>query len=399
MGISILHDKCTGCGQCVPACPFGQLIVQRKKAVVLDGCVLCGACESICSFDAIVIELGGWRDPERSQGYQGVLVFAEQHGGKLSDVSLELVGEGRRLAEQLHEPVSAVLVGYSVEPLAQTLIAYGADKVYLVDREILAEYQTEPYAAAVSAVMAMSKPAIVLFGATTTGRDLAPRVAARARTGLTADCTALAIEEGTRLLLQTRPAFGGNIMACIKCADHRPQMATIRPRVMKKLTPDFARRGDVVPVDIAVRPKGVRTKLLGVLGFPTHGASLEEADIVVSGGRGLGKPENFKLIEDLAEVLGAAVGASRAAVDAGWAPHSRQVGQTGKTVAPKLYIACGISGAIQHLVGMQTSDLIVAINKDPEAPIFSVADWGVVGDLFEVVPELTRQLKAMKESD
>ncbi|MBW1903445.1 MAG: electron transfer flavoprotein subunit alpha/FixB family protein, partial [Deltaproteobacteria bacterium] len=275
------------------------------------------------------------------------------------------------------------------------LFAHGADKVYLIDNESLDAYMTGPYATAVAAAIAKYKPAIVLYGATTYGRDLAPRVAARIQTGLTADCTGLDIDAETRLLLQTRPAFGGNIMATIKCPRHRPQMSTVRPKVMKKMEPDYDREGELVKMDVEINAKSIKTKILEVIKEVKTTGDIEEADIIVSGGWGMGAPENFKLLEDLANALGGAVGATRAAVDAEWQPQSNQVGQTGKTVCPKLYIACGISGAVQHLVGMQTSECIIAINKDPDAPIFGVANYGIVGDVFQIIPELTKEVQKL----
>lgn len=396
MGIRILEDKCTGCGNCLPSCPFGCLELVENKAVIREGCTLCGACREVCPCEAISIEREAARATPSMEKYQGVLVFAEQHRGRLKDCALELLGAGQKLAGTLRQELAAALLGSEVETLCPILFAHGADKVYLLEEEELKLYHTEPYADALSGVITRYKPSIVLFGATTTGRDLAPRIAARLRTGLTADCTGLEIEDKTGLLLQVRPAFGGNIMATIKCANHRPQMATVRPKVMKKPVPDFSRRGEMIRVDGRADSKSIRTRILQIIEAADQMANLEEAEIVVSGGRGLEKAENFHLLEELARVLGGAVGASRAAVDAGWKPHPFQVGQTGKTVCPKLYIACGISGAIQHLVGMQTSDIIVAINKDPEAPIFKVADFGIQGDLFQVVPALTHVVRKRK---
>ena len=396
MGIRILEDKCTGCGNCLPSCPFACLELVENKAVIREGCTLCGACREVCSFEAISIEREAASATPGIEKYQGVLVFAEQRRGRLRDCALELLGAGQRLAGTLHQELAAALLGSEVETLCPVLFAHGADKVYLVEDEELKLYHTEPYADALSGVITRYKPSIVLFGATTTGRDLAPRIAARLRTGLTADCTGLEIEDKTGLLLQIRPAFGGNIMATIKCANHRPQMATVRPKVMKKPVPDFSRRGEIIRIDGRVDSKSLRTRILQIIEAAGQMVNLEEAEIVVSGGRGLEKAENFHLLEELARVLGGAVGASRAAVDAGWKPHPFQVGQTGKTVCPKLYIACGISGAIQHLVGMQTSDIVVAINKDPEAPILKMADFGIVGDLFQVVPALTHVVRKLK---
>jgi len=396
MGIQIDKDKCTGCGRCLAVCPFGCMEVVERKAIIKEGCTVCGACRDVCEFEAVAIERGSSRGTPDIEKYSGVLVFAEQHQGKLRDCTLELLGAGKKLADKLQQELAAALIGSEVDTLCPTLFAHGADKVYLFQDEILKFYHTDPYAAAMTAVIAQQKPSIVLFGATTTGRDLAPRLAARLRTGLTADCTELEIEDESGLLLQIRPAFGGNIMASIKCSNYRPQMATVRPKVMKKPAPDLSRRGEIIRVEGKINPKTIRTKVIQVIETMDQIVNLEEAEIVVSGGRGLGKAENFHLLEELAKSLGGAVGASRAAVDAGWKPHSFQVGQTGKTVCPKLYIACGISGAIQHLVGIQTSDMIVAVNKDPEAPIFKVADFGIVGDLFQIIPELTQVVREFK---
>jgi len=396
VGIQIDLEKCTGCKKCVLACPFGAIeLIEKKAAINYDECTICGACANACEFEAIVIERGAGKGTENIEEYKGVMVFAEQHNGEMKGCTFELLGEGRKLADKLGEELSAVLLGNQVESLSKELFAHGADKVYLIDNENLDAYMTGPYATAVAVVIAKYKPAIVLYGATTNGRDLAPRVAARIQTGLTADCTGLDIDEETRLLLQTRPAFGGNIMATIKCPRHRPQMSTVRPKVMKKMDPDDSREGELIRMDVEINPKSVRTKILEVIKEVKSTGDIEEADIIVAGGWGMGAPENFKVLEELANALGGAVGASRAAVDAEWQPQSNQVGQTGKTVCPKLYIACGISGAVQHLVGMQTSDCIIAINKDPDAPIFSVANYGIVGDIFQIVPVLTKEVQKL----
>jgi len=394
LGIRIIVENCTGCQKCQAACPFGQIEIRDKKAVIGEGCTLCGACREACEFEAIELERPAGQGTAELEEYRGVFVFAEQSQGRLKACGLELLGEGRRLAGQLNQELAAVLLGSGVAELAPVLIAHGADKVYLADDPSLAAYQTESYTAVLTAVVARHRPSVFLFGATTTGRDLAPRLAARLGTGLTADCTGLDIEPGTGLLLQTRPAWGGNIMATIKTASHRPQMATVRPKVMKKLEHDPERRGEIVQIPVKLDPRGLKVKLLEVVRRPGESAQLEEAEVVVSGGRGLQAGENFGLIEELAGVLDAAVGASRAAVDAGWRPHPCQVGQTGRTVQPKIYIACGISGAVQHRVGMESSERIVAINRDLEAPLMKIADFAAVGDLFQIVPELIKELKA-----
>ncbi|MEJ2588089.1 MAG: FAD-binding protein [Deltaproteobacteria bacterium] len=397
MGINIVTENCTGCKKCVKACPFGQIEVIEKKAAIKEGCTLCGACVEACEFNAIVLERSDSPGTGDLEKYRGVFVFAEQHDRDLRGCTLELLGAGRRLADKLGQQLAAVLLGHGVEGLSQHLIAHGADKVYLADHSSLKFYQTESYAAVLTAVISQYKPSIFLFGATTTGRDLAPRVAARVNTGLTADCTSLDIEAETGLLLQTRPAWGGNIMATIKTANHRPQMATVRPNVMKKPIPDMKHKGGIIHIPVNLDPKGIRAKVVEIIRNPDQEIQMEEADIVVSGGRGLQDVDNFKIIESLARVLGGAVGASRPVVDSGWASHPHQVGQTGKTVQPKVYLACGISGAVQHRVGMENADVIIAINKDPDAPIMQIADYAVVGDLFQVVPELIKEMETKRK--
>lgn len=393
MGIYIDIDKCTGCKLCVSACPYGAVEVVDGKARFTDDCTSCGACVGSCKFGAIVLEIQRKEEVDTSL-YSGVWVLAETHDGKLADVTLELVSEGRKLADELGTQVSLVLAGQDVEPLGQIAAQYGADKVYLVEHETLAQYRTDPFTSVICGLINKYKPEIVLIGATTMGRDLASRIAARIGAGLTADCTGLAIDPETRLLQQTRPAFGGNVMATIQCRNARPQMSTVRPRVMKKAQPDASRTAEVIRETVNLNEKSIATKIIEIIKEEgTDAIDVQDAEIIVSGGRGLRKAENFALIRELAEVIGAAVGASRATVDAGWIPAYHQVGQTGKTVQPKLYIACGISGAVQHLAGMGSSDCIVAINSDPDAPIFGVAHYGIVGDLFEVVPALTRKLK------
>jgi len=322
-----------------------------------------------------------------------VWAISEQHEGKLRPVSFELLGIGKKLSEKLDEELAAVIIGDNVSDLAGPLTAYGADRVYLLEDELLGRYTPDGYTKTLSELILNKGPSIVLFGATINGREFAPRVAARVQTGLTADCTGLDIDDEGRLV-QIRPAFGGKLMAMIVCPEKRPQMASVRPNVMKKIEPDWSRKPKIERVDVDVAAGSIRTKILDIVKeVSPETIKVEEARIIVSGGRGLGSPENLKMIEDLAQVLGAAVGGSRAIVDAGWLPHHQQIGQTGKTVAPRLYVAIGISGAIQHLVGMQTSDIIIAINKDPEAPIFKVATFGIVGDLFQVVPAITESLR------
>ncbi|WP_312419823.1 electron transfer flavoprotein subunit alpha/FixB family protein [Anaerospora hongkongensis] len=329
--------------------------------------------------------------------YKGIWVFMEHAEGELRSVGFELLGQGRCIADQLGEELSAVIIGDHVAGLAKHAFASGADKVYLVEGHEYEHYTTDAYTIAFADLINTYKPSVVLIGATNDGRDLGPRVACRVGTGLTADCTNLAVDEQTGLIAWTRPALGGNILATIFCPNHRPQMGTIRPKVFKQPEQDLTRNGQIIRVQSKVNSADIRTKLVDVIKACTAAVNIEEADIIVSGGRGMCSTENFKLIEELARVLGGAVGASRAAVDAGWKPALHQVGQTGKTIGPKIYFACGISGAIQHVCGMSSSDIIIAINKDPDAPIFRVSDFGIVGDAMEVLPALIEEFKKIKE--
>jgi len=396
MAVIVNQEKCIGCSACVPACPFNAIDMAGGKAVINEKCTLCGACVPVCPVEAILreeVERTALMDKTQ---YKGVWVFIEHEEGAVKGVAHELLGEGRKLADELGEPLAGVLIGHNVLAMASDAFASGADKVYLVEGPEYEHYNTDAYAAAFTDVTQTYKPSSVLIGATNNGRDLAPRVAAQLGTGLCADCTGLSIDPETKLVIWTRPAFGGNIMADILCPEHRPQMGTVRPKVFKKPVADPARKGELIKVASKVKAADLRVKLLEIIQVCTTSCNLEEADIIVSGGRGMNKPENFCVIEELAEVLGGAVGASRAAVDAGWKPVMHQVGQTGKTVGPKIYFACGISGAIQHLAGMSSSDTIIAINKDVDAPIFTMADYGIVGDVMEVIPLLTAEFKKYK---
>ncbi|MCL6431426.1 MAG: electron transfer flavoprotein subunit alpha [Anaerolineae bacterium] len=395
MELRVLADKCTGCGTCETACPFGAIGVVNGVAQVFETCVDCGACVDSCPEGALVLGVqveGG----VRLEDYRNVWVFAEQRDGTLTRVAEQLLAKARDLADVLGARAEAVLIGHGVEHLCEPLIWAGADTVYLADDPELAHYRTEPYARVLTDVIRQKRPEIVLFGATMIGRDLAPRVSQRLHTGLTADCTGLDIDESERLLLQTRPAFGGNVMATIACPKHRPQMSTVRPGVMVARPPDKTRTGTIERVPVALQEQDLRVQVREVVKETRRRAELENARIIVSGGRGLGGPHGFELMEELAAALGGEVGASRAAVDAGWIAPDHQVGQTGKTVHPDIYFACGISGAIQHQAGMKESKFIVAINKDPSAPIFRLADVGIVGDLYKVVPEIVREIKAAK---
>ena len=331
---------------------------------------------------------------DKSQ-YKDVYVFVEQREGVIQKVAIELLGKARELADSLNEKVVAMLLGYEVAGQAQELIAYGADVVLCADERELVQYNTEPYAQAITQIVHERKPSIVLIGATTIGRDLGPRLSARLETGLTADCTGLAISD-ERDLLMTRPAFGGNTIATIACPDNRPQMATVRPGVMQKIAPIAGAKAVIEEYNPGFTPNNKYVTIKEVVKAVSDTVDIMDAKILVSGGRGVGSAENFKILDDLAEVLGGTVSCSRAVVDNGWKPKDLQVGQTGKTVRPQIYFAIGISGAIQHVAGMEESDLIVAINKDETAPIFDVADYGIVGDLNKVVPALTEQLKTAK---
>lgn len=397
MPVIVNLDKCMGCEECLSSCPFDAIVIKEGKAFINEYCQMCMACLSVCPEGAI-IETG--EVPQitdyRSQltDYKGVWIFAEQRGGKATSVAYELLGIGRRLADELNTELSSVLFG-APESEAQELIRWGADRVYISMDSIFERFNDEPYSELLSTLIMEHCPEIVLAGATPIGRSFIPRVAARLRTGLTADCTSLEIDKDTRNLLQIRPAFGGNIMATILCPNNRPQMATVRPRVMKRGQYDGGRKGEI----IHVKADGIssRTRVLDTTKETSDIiVNLQEVDIVVSGGRGLGDPKGFRLLEELAGLLNGAIGASRAAVDEGWISYSHQVGQTGKTVCPKIYIACGISGAVQHLVGMQSSDIIIAINKNLEAPIFNVATYGIVGDIYEIIPLLIKRIKEVK---
>ena len=394
--IKVDKEKCIGCSICVQVCPFTAAKLVDKKAEIGDNCTLCGACEKACPEQAITIERRKVTAPEELAAFKDVWVVVEHSDGQPRRVVLELLGEGRKLADKLNEELAAVLIGYKISGMAKTLAEYGAEKVYLVENQLLEKYTSDGYVHALVGAISRHKPSIVLIGATPLGRELAPRIAARLQVGLTADCTGLDIDE-KRQLLQIRPAFGGNIMATILSPYTRPQMATVRPNVMKVGERDTSRKADAEKVEVNISPKTLRTKLLQSVREVTGAIKIEEANVVVSAGRGIGSRENLKLAEQLASVLNGAVGGSRAIVDVGYMPHHQQVGQSGKTVSPNLYVAMGISGAIQHLIGMQSSDFIVAINIDPEAPILKIADVGIVGDLFKVVPAIIEELRGVKE--
>lgn len=395
MALIIDKDFCTGCGSCVDECPFEALELIDDLAVVNEKCTLCGACVDVCPEEAITMEEVERAADDRAATHRGVWVFAEQIGGEMPEVVAELMGQGRRLADDLEVDLGAILLGSGLDDLAKELMALGADTVYVADHEGLARFNDDIYCAVMTQAIQEHQPEVLLAGATSIGRSLIPRVATAAATGLTADCTGLAIDKERRLLLQTRPAFGGNIMATIICPDARPQMATVRPRVMKKGDYQTGREAKLKNLSLPENLASA-TQVLEVVESLEEKINLTGADVIVTGGRGLGKPEGFELVRELADALGGVVGATRGAVDSEWIGHAHQVGQTGRTVAPKLYVALGVSGAVQHLVGMQSSDHIVAVNSDPNAPIFKVATYGIVGDLYEVVPAMLARLRELR---
>lgn len=396
MGILVDLEKCTGCTLCVRACAQDAIEIIDKIAVIdLDKCNYCSACLEACKkYDAITItkddEAGGVDISE----WKNVAVYIEQRDNKIAGVSYEMLGEGRKLADQLGEKLIALVLGHDLHEKTEELVKYGADKVYYFDGPDLETFKDETYAILASDFIKKEKPSIFIGGATAIGRSFIPKIAAKVYGGLTADCTKLEIDPEKKILLGTRPAFGGNLMATIICPKHRPQIATVRHKVMQPAQYDEHRQGELVVHKVEPNSIPERTRIIDIVKEVESTINIVEADIIVSGGRGMQDPANFKYIRELAEILGGAVGASRAAVDAGWIPYSHQVGQTGKTVCPKLYIACGISGAVQHQAGMQSSDYIIAINKDPDADIFQLANLGIVGDVLEVLPKLTEAFKA-----
>lgn len=423
---ALLVGKCIACGgRCESSCPVTCISMNDAGEPIINAaaCIGCLKCVKICPAQAIEMQFTAeeldilkqlansttepepeTEDPEAQAlaamqaQYRGVWVFIEQTDGEAEKVSWELLGKGKELAGKLSVPLSAVVIGSGVEELSKETFLYGADQCYLLDHPLYANYRTQPYLEAMCHLVTAHKPEVILMGATGIGRDLAGAVATRVGTGLTADCTGLDVDEH-RNLMQTRPAFGGNIMATIMCDKFRPQMATVRPHVMQMPTPSTAADATIIRDSFTVEESTIPVKVLEILRDADNKSQIDlgGAEFIISGGRGMMAPENFKILEELAAELNGVVGASRSAVDAGWMPHERQVGQTGKTVRPKIYIACGISGAIQHLVGMQDSDLIIAINRDKDAPIFEAAHYGIVGDLFQIIPAMTQQLREMKK--
>jgi len=395
MEIRINKETCTGCSLCRKVCLYDAIEIVEGKAVVNRNCVFCGACIETCKFSSIEI-IGLKEEKKDFSDYSGVCIYLESQGSRIADVGFELVSEGRKLAEKLGAELSAVAIGNGIGKSAAEAFQYGLDRLYLMDSAVFSANIDDIYAKALVQVISRYKPEIFLAGATWFGRTLVPRVAAILKTGLTADCTGLEIDKEKKVLLQTRPTFGGNILATIVTRNARPQMATVRPHVMEKkkiavAAEDYQDRIEYINID---ESKFITEyNLIGVEKEVDENLNITDYNVIVSGGRGVGGSEKFSMLRELAGLLRGVVGASRAAVDSGWISYPHQVGQTGKTVNPKLYIACGISGAIQHLAGMQTSDIIIAVNKDSSAPIFKVANYGIVGDIFEVVPMLIKRIK------
>ncbi|MGD9676882.1 MAG: FAD-binding protein [Vulcanibacillus sp.] len=418
----IISDKCILCGACLDTCPHEALSSGDDKVEVnVDLCTECGACIDACPTNAITLpefkekiedkievpekkleseKVSELKEPkvEKTEkisisDYNGVYVFIEQRQGKIASVSLELLGEGRKLADKLGVQLAGILLGYNVKGLTDTLYEHGADLIYLINDPVFEHYRSEAYQYGVVNIVEKYKPEILLFGATVIGRDLASTVATTLGTGLTADCTRLDINLESKLLEASRPAMGGNIMATILCKEKRPQMASVRARVMKAIEPIKGRKGKTIEEDINIDESKLQTRVIDVVYEVGDKINIADAQIVVAGGKGLGDEKGFQIITELAQVLGAAVGASRDAVEAGWISHNNQVGQTGTTIAPKLYFAIGISGAVQHIVGMENSEIVIAINKDPNAKIFEKCTYGIVGDAFEVVPKFIEGFK------
>ncbi|MBN1375660.1 MAG: electron transfer flavoprotein subunit alpha [Dehalococcoidia bacterium] len=387
-------SRCTGCRKCLKACPSEaiEIYFTPEQQKILDEIARQGHTVEH-EPDKVVDRAEGHED------YRGVWVFVEQVDGEPAAVAWELLGVGAALAKQLHVDLCAVIVGDKVELICSEAIAYGANKIYIIDDPVFRYYRTEPYVKALTYLVRKYKPEIMLIGATGVGRDLAGAVATELKTGLTADCTGLAVDSDRRLLMQTRPAFGGNIMATIVTESSWPQMSTVRPHTMHMHPKNPSNKGQIIHEKLELNEDDICTKIVEIIERKQSGeVDVAGADFIISGGRGMQSSQNFSILQELADELGGVVACSRSAVDAGWMPQERQVGQTGKTVRPKIYIACGISGAIQHLVGMQNSDIIVAINRDKHAPIFEVAHYGLVGDLFKIVPAITKQIKALRAS-
>jgi len=409
MEIKVDIQKCTGCNICKNICMYDAIDIISKKAVVNESCVFCSACVEVCKYSAIEITGAALSEKDFSE-YKGVCVYLANYNGRINDVGFELLSSGRILADELGIQLSAALICRKEPENMAQVFSFGLDKLYLIKGDIFENNLDDIFAKALVQIINKYKPEIFIAGATMFGRTLIPKVAAIIKTGLTADCTALSIDCEKKILLQTRPTFGGNILATIITRNSRPQMATVRPHVMEakignsgadkenagknSFSADYKDRIEYIKLDESKFK--TKYKLINIEKETQEKINLNDYDVIVSGGRGLGSSEKFEMLKELAELLGGVVGASRAAVDSNWISYPHQVGQTGKTVNPKLYIAVGISGAIQHLAGMQTSDVIIAINKDPSAPIFKVANYGIVGDIFDIIPKLINRIKSGK---
>ena len=394
-----ISEKCVGCGKCTTVCPFGALSLVNRKAVASAACTMCGACVSQCPVGALSLPQNGAAKKDLS-AYKGVWVFIEiSDNGQTQSVrpvGFELLSKGRELANQLGEELCAVIIGNNLQPYFAELSQYGTDKIYAVEGPAYARYNTAAYANAMVTLIKKYLPSVVLYPSTYIGRDLSPRISSELFVGLTADCTGLSVKDGN--LIQTRPAFGGNIMADIKCPDYRPQMSTVRPNVFKKAVTTPGRMAIIVKEAVAVPAQSAKVRIISTqMNPPASGMKLDEAEVVIAGGRGMKNKAGFDLLENLASELGGTVGASRAAIDLGLKPKEQQVGQSGVTVSAKLYVACGISGAVQHVVGMEHSDVIIGINKDANAPIFNVCKYGFVGDASQILPRIVEQIKANKK--
>lgn len=399
MSIIIDEELCTGCASCMESCIYGAIELDNNIAKVLPNCTLCGACIEACSEEAISL----YRDDVKAQKidisqFKGVWVVAEHYKKKIHNVSLQLLSKGRELADLLQVSLSLVILGTDFDDKLKEFSLYGMDEIIYIKSPILKDYYSDLYTKVITELVLENKPEIILIGATPTGRDFAPRVAKRLSAGLTADCTGLEINLETRNLLQTRPTYGGAIMATIRTPSSRPQMATVRSGIFK-MPEKTKKKVNIRKLEYKFKEKDSVLKIVKVISKTRNSVNLEDAKFIVAGGRGVGSKEKFRIIEELAEVLDAELGGSRITIELNWLDPDRQIGQTGKTVSPKLYIACGISGAIQHIVGMQNSDIIVVINKDPNAPIFNWAHYGIVGDLHEIIPVLIQEFKKLKSEE
>ncbi|MHA1271429.1 MAG: FAD-binding protein [Candidatus Helarchaeota archaeon] len=393
MKIIINKELCNGCGNCYEICPNDAIDFDENDiAFITEKCNECLKCIDACTQKAIIIKQSSETLKGNLDEYRGVWVYVEHENMRIPNVVLELLGIGKKLASKLSVDLSAIVLGNNIKNITEILFNYGADKIYLIEDKLLQDYKTISYTNSLEFLINKYKPEIILFPATCLGRDLAPRLACRLETGLSADCTQLDINKD-RNLVQIKPGYNANVYITILTTNHRPQIVTIRPKIFDIPQKVSGKKGVIIEESIDLKESSNWTELLDIIKEAKKTANLEESQVIIAGGKGLGKPENFKLIEEFASCLNAGIGASRVVVDDGWIPHYHQIGQTGKTVKPKIYIACGISGAIQHIIGMRSSDFIIAINKDPDAPIFKVADIGIVADLFEILPVIIRKLK------